>query len=162
MKLASRKIVSVGAQRRMQMQAARAGAPALRERFPQVTTVRIDLRFEERNGRTPSPQQHTLFPAARAFFRFACPCAECDGDFDLTAAVDALAGSLGTAKRPAQSAASGQMRCEGWRARDRAGSRPCTIELEYSLRVGGAGEADEAASQPAQPALPPAEKRAHR
>jgi hypothetical protein len=158
-KLASRKVVSVGAQRRMQMQAARAGAPALRERFPQVARLSIDLRFEERNGRTPSPQQHTLFPAARAFFRFACPCAECDGDFDLTAAVDALAGAAGTGRRPAEAAASGRLQCEGWRARDRAGSRPCSIELQYSLRLGGASETDE---PQLQPTLPPVEKRAHR
>ncbi|MFO1400824.1 MAG: hypothetical protein U1F30_06380 [Steroidobacteraceae bacterium] len=145
MKLASRKAASVGAQRRMQMQTARANAPAVRERFPHLARLSVELRFDERNGRPPSPQQHTLFPAARAFFRFACPCAECDGDFDLTAAVAALAESPRTGAHPARAAASGELQCEGWRARDRAGSRPCTIGLQYCLRV-GEPEAAEASS----------------
>ena len=82
MKLATRKAVGTGAQRRLQLQSARASAPALRERLPQVATLRFELRFEVPDGRTPSPQQHTLYPAARAFFRFACPCSECDPSCD--------------------------------------------------------------------------------
>ena len=38
-------------------------------------------------------QLHTLFPSANAFFRFACPCAECDGEFDLTTTIKTLAAS---------------------------------------------------------------------
>ena len=139
MKLATRKAVSVSVQRRLQLQTARVRAPAMRERFPQVTTLRFELRFEERAGRTPSPQQHTLYPAARAFFRFACPCSECDGDFDLGTVVSGLVNELGEARHPATGAAAGQLACEGMRARDRAGGRPCTIDLHYRLSVGAAG-----------------------
>ncbi|MFO1400114.1 MAG: hypothetical protein U1F30_02680 [Steroidobacteraceae bacterium] len=138
MKLATRKSIGISAQRRLQLQSARARSPTLRDRFPQVTTLRIELRFEERNGRTPSPQQHTLYPAARAFFRFACPCAECDGDFDLGPAVVALVGELSEARHAVAGAASGPMPCEGWRARERASSRPCTISQHYRLSLGAA------------------------
>lgn len=139
MKLATRKAVGTGAQRRLQLQSARASAPALRERLPQVATLRFELRFEVPDGRTPSPQQHTLYPAARAFFRFACPCSECDGDFDLGPAVLALVGGLSESRRAETGAVSGRMPCEGWRARDRAGGRPCTSVLDYRLSAGVAG-----------------------
>jgi len=139
-KLASRKALGISAQRRMQMQSARAASAALRDRFPQVTTLRFELRFEDRDGRPPSPQQHTLYPAARAFFRFACPCSECDGDFDLGPAVTALVGELSESRRAVTGAVSGQLGCEGWRARERANSRPCTIELHYRLSLGAASQ----------------------
>jgi hypothetical protein len=139
-KLAARKTISVGAQRRAQMQAARAGAPALRDRFPQIGRLCIELDFENRGGITPSPQQHTLHPAARAFFRFPCPCAECDGDFDLTTAIMAVLEQPEPRGRRTARVASGRLQCEGWRARDRATGRPCTIELRYRLSVDTASE----------------------
>ncbi|MCC7410590.1 MAG: hypothetical protein IT495_03000 [Gammaproteobacteria bacterium] len=139
MKLATRKSAGVGVQRRLQMQSARTRAAALREFFPQVATLRFELRFEEPGGRPLSPQQHTLYPAARAFFRFACPCAECDGDFDLTTVVTTLVNDLSRPGRAVTGAAGGELRCEGWRARERATARPCTIELHYRLSVGATG-----------------------
>ena len=62
----------------------------LRDVFPDVDQLRIELIFNDTSAYTPSPQLHTLYPAAPAFFRFACPCADCDGDFDLTGAVASL------------------------------------------------------------------------
>ena len=140
MKLATRKAVGISAQRRLQLQSARAGAPVLRDRFPQVSALRIELRFEERGGITPSPQQHTLYPAARAYFRFACPCAECDGDFDLSPAIAAVLEPAKATARGGDRAVSGHLACEGWRARERASGRPCTIELHYRLSVGAANQ----------------------
>jgi len=55
-----------------------------------VGQLRIELVFDDVNAHRPSPQQHTLFPAAAAFYRFVCPCTDCDGDFDLKPAVTAL------------------------------------------------------------------------
>lgn len=140
MKLAARKTVSAGVQRRTQMQTARAAAPALRERFPQIGRLCIELDFAHPGGITPSPQQHTLHPAARAFFRFPCPCAECDGDFDLTNVVMAVLKQPEPRGRHATRMASGQLQCEGWHARDRATGRACTIELHYRLSMDGADE----------------------
>ncbi|MCC7464304.1 MAG: hypothetical protein IT480_17815 [Gammaproteobacteria bacterium] len=138
MKLATRKVVGISAQRRLQLQAARAGAPTLRERFPHIGTVRIELRFEEPGGITPSPQQHTLYPSARAFFRFACPCAECDGDFDLAPAIAAMLVPAGPQGPGAGRPVSGRLSCEGWRARERANGRPCPTELHYRLSMSAA------------------------
>ncbi len=133
MKLATRKPVNHGEQRRSRLLSERARAASLREAFPHVTAIRIELRFDDRSENVPSPQLHTLYPAARAFFRFACPCAECDGDFDLAPAVHAL---LDGAERTAAGgglSARGRMLCQGIRARDRASCRPCPVELNYRL-----------------------------
>jgi hypothetical protein len=134
-KLATRKAVGISQQRRMQLQSARASAPALRDSYPQVTMLHLEMRFEDRDGKTPSPQQHTLYPAARAFFRFACPCADCDGDFDLGPAVATLVGELDDSGRSTASTVSGRLPCEGWHARERPSSRPCAIELHYRLKI---------------------------
>jgi hypothetical protein len=136
MKLATRKAVSVSEQRRNRLQSDRARAMALRDTFPHVGTVRIELNFDDRSGNAPSPQQHTLYPSARAFFRFACPCAECDGDFDLAPAVTALLNDTSRSRRAADRSARGQLQCEGIRARDRATSRPCPVVLDYRLTIG--------------------------
>jgi hypothetical protein len=136
MKLATRKSVSISEQRRNRLQSDRARAQALRDSFPHVGTVRIELRFDDRSENAPSPQLHTLYPSARAFFRFACPCAECDGDFDLAPAVTALLNEAGRSRRPADRTARGQLQCQGIRSRDRASSRPCPIELSYQLTAG--------------------------
>jgi hypothetical protein len=109
---------------------------ALRDTFPNVGAVHIDLRFVDHNGIAPSAQRHTLYPAARAFFRFACPCAECDGDFNLAPAVNSLVQENDRSRRATDRAVRGQLNCEGVRARDRASSRPCTIELHYQLTAG--------------------------
>ncbi len=136
MKLATRKSVSISEQRRNRMQSDRARAQPLRDKFPHVGTVRIELKFDDRSEHSPSPQLHTLYPAARAFFRFACPCAECDGDFDLAPAVTALLNDAARSKRPADRTVRGQLQCQGVRLRDRVSSRPCPIELDYRLTVG--------------------------
>jgi len=136
MKLATRKAVSISEQRRNRLQSDRARALALRDTFPHVGTVRIELTFNDQSENAPSPQLHTLYPGARAFFRFACPCAECDGDFDLAPAVTALLNEAGRSRRAADRSVRGQLHCQGVRLRDRATSRPCPIELDYRLTAG--------------------------
>jgi hypothetical protein len=130
---ASRKVESVSEQRRQQLQADRAKAPAMRDTFPQAGVVHIELNFDDRNGRVPSPQMHSLYPGARAFFRFVCPCADCDGDFDLKSAVTALIRSGPTSKRHAGRSSAGQLHCQGTRLRDSHHSAPCRMELSFRL-----------------------------
>lgn len=142
MKLAARKPVNHGEQRRIRLLSERARAASLREAFPHVAAIRIELRFDDRSENLPSPQLHTLYPAARAFFRFACPCAECDGDFDLAPAVHALLDDANRAAAGADLSARGRLSCQGIRARDRASGRPCPLELSYRLTISAPTPAD--------------------
>ncbi|HEY1724569.1 MAG TPA: hypothetical protein VGF89_04030 [Steroidobacteraceae bacterium] len=131
MKVAIRKSVNSATQRRELMLSERNRAAALRRAYPEVTQLRIELVFSDLTDHTPSPQQHILYPAAPAFFRFACPCADCDADFDLMPAVAKLLD--GPAGRKRAATASGQMSCHGVRLRDRAGSSACSMQLKFQL-----------------------------
>ncbi len=133
MKLASRKTISVSEQRRNNLQLERARAVAVRDMYPALGQLQVSLVFNDGSLRTPSPQSHTFFPAARAFFRFTCPCAECDGNFDLREPVSELVTSLSRSRRGAARQTKGRLSCEGVRLRDRVGSRPCPMKLEYEL-----------------------------
>jgi hypothetical protein len=105
-------------------------AATLLARYPQTELVRIELIFSDAAARTPpSPQLHTLYPAAPAFFRFACPVAECDGDFDLTEAVAAIVANAQARKRVA--VVEGKLGCTGLRLRH----TPCPMQLSYTLRA---------------------------
>lgn len=133
MKLASRKTLNIGEQRRNSLQLERQKAVALRESYPSVGHLQVLLVFADGGPHTPSPQSHTFYPAARAFFRFACPCAECDGDFDLSASVAALLADPPLSRRRAARTVRGRLSCEGVRLRDRVGSRSCAMTLEYQI-----------------------------
>ena len=99
--------------------------------YPRIKQLRIEFSFEDRSPFGLSPQAHTLYPAANAFFRFACPCAECDGEFDLSKAVKGLL------ERPSGSRGSSQVSdlwpCEGVRRREQSTATPCTLILKYRL-----------------------------
>jgi hypothetical protein len=73
MKLASRKIASPIEQRRDRRLHDRERAPPLRQLFPQLGLVRLEMVFADPTHAAPSSQAHTFYGAARAFFRFACP-----------------------------------------------------------------------------------------
>jgi hypothetical protein len=117
-------------QRRDLLLVARARAQSLRQVFTNVAELRIELVF---SGVVPmpSPQLHTLYPAAPAFFRFVCPCAQCDGDFDLSELVSALVER--TAACTQSDVASGQLACQGIQFRDKQGQKGCPMELRYHL-----------------------------
>lgn len=114
--------------RREQMLRERAQTSPLRSVFPQVGQLRVELAFSDTRAQSPSPQVHTLYPAAPAFFRFACPCADCDGDFDLTTAVKSLLNGALTRQRTA----SGQAACDGARFRGPADTM-CSMQLAFRL-----------------------------
>jgi hypothetical protein len=100
----------------------RTGALAMRERYPQLTALQVDFDFSDRAEYLPSPQVTVFHPPAPAYFRFACPYNDCDGEFDLTKAVD-----LAVSSRDGQ--ARGQVHCGGTRHRGVA----CTLCLEYTI-----------------------------
>ncbi len=129
MRLAAAKSPKGAVPRREQMLNERARSAPMRRIFPQIEQLRIELAFGDTRGLPPSPQVHTLYPAAAAFFRFACPYADCDGDFDLTDVVVALAkGGVLTSR--------GQLFCDGTRRDRLPGHAACSIRLDYRLTSG--------------------------
>ena len=136
MKVPSRKTVSVSEQRRYDLQADRAQASTVRESFPEVCLIEIDLNFAETPTPIPSPQRHSLYPPARAFFRFACPCADCDGEFDLGTAVLELVKVASSKNRTSSRSISAQRRCQGTRWRDSNHSEACCVALTFQVIVG--------------------------
>jgi len=127
MKLASISPAAARQQRREQWRRDRAAALALRIVFPTVQQLRLELTFQDAPSCTPAPQSHVLHPPARAFFEFPCPYADCDGQFDLTGAVnDALT-------HPAHQA-QGVLECSGMRPTQNIGSKqPCQLHLNYTV-----------------------------
>lgn len=113
--------------RREQMLYERARSAPMRDAFPKFEQLRFELAFHATRSLQPSPQVHTLYPAAAAFFRFACPCADCNGDFDLTEHVVALAKAAVTASR-------GQLVCNGTRRDRPLGSAACSVRLDYRIK----------------------------
>ena len=100
----------------------RAAAPALRARYPKVASLQVDFDFSDRTEFLPSPQVTVFHPPARAYFCFACPYSDCDGEFDLTRTVDLMLSGQ-------EPRVDGQLSCAGTRHR---GIR-CTLCLEYSV-----------------------------
>jgi hypothetical protein len=120
--------------RREQLMSERMRAAPVHKLFPRVEQLRIELVFHDPMNRlpSPSPQSHTLYSAASAFFRFACPCADCDGDFDLTDAVTALV-STGV-PREGSAHSSGCLGCQGTRFRHHNKLETgCGMQLRFQL-----------------------------
>jgi hypothetical protein len=122
MKLAPSHAAAARGERTELLRRDRAAAKALRSVFPAVEQLRLDMRFEGTKANTPTSQSHELYPAARAFFTFPCAYADCDGQFDLTAAVSAL-----LAKRSLS--AEGVLECRG----NRASGQSCSLRLLYKI-----------------------------
>jgi len=100
----------------------RIGAPMLRTRFPGLLSLHLDFDFSDQSDQLPSPQTTVLHPPAPAYFCFACPYSDCDGEFDLTNEVNVVLNARDTQT-------SGQIRCAG----TRQGGAACTLCLEYSV-----------------------------
>jgi hypothetical protein len=134
MKLAARKNSTATLARREQLLSEHLRAEPLRKIFPGFEQLRIELLFHDPQTHLPppSPQLRTLFPAAPAFFRFACPCADCDGEFDLTDAVTTL--MTNPASRTRATSFSGQLSCKGVRFRDHVVHQSsCSMQVSFQL-----------------------------
>lgn len=109
-------------------------AEPLRKLFPEIEQLRIELVFSDPKTHLaqPSPQLRTLFSAAPAFFRFSCPCADCDGDFNLTDAVTSMIAS--SAGRKHAVSLTGHLSCHGVRFRDHPVLHSsCPMQLSFQL-----------------------------
>ena len=106
----------------------RATAQQLRVMYPQFASLRLEFVFAESNPEVVPPAPHLLVmhPPTQAYFVFACPCADCDGEFDLTSAVADLA-------RSPEQRAHGCLKCSGQRIRDKNGRAPCELTLGYVI-----------------------------
>jgi len=125
-KLAPLSAAAARQERTEQLRRSRATAQVLRSAFPAVEQLRLDMRFEGAAANTPAPQSHVLYPAARAFFAFPCPYADCDGQFDLTAAVSAA-----LAERSDRT--EGVLECSGARIGGGASRHPCQLRLLHTI-----------------------------
>jgi hypothetical protein len=112
--------------RREALRRSRATALALREAFPEVEHLRLEFVFRGPGSAIPATQSHTLYAAARAFFQFPCPYADCDGQFDLSGAVKA---ALVDPTHPA----TGELECSGKRAVRIGASELCRLHLNYTV-----------------------------
>jgi hypothetical protein len=97
--------------------------------YPQFAEVRVALEFHDGGQRTPSPQSFSYFPAANGFFRYACPCHSCSGEFDLTGQVEELARKVGRAPR----VRSLDLACEGLRTAAADTQSVCPISVRVLL-----------------------------
>jgi len=100
----------------------RLAAPLLRMRYPQLATLQLDFEFSDRTEFLPSPQVTVFHPPARAYFCFACPYSDCDGEFNLTGQVDLVVNAR-------EERSEGQLRCSG----TRHGGAACSLCLEYTV-----------------------------
>lgn len=126
MKLEPPKLRQARLQRQDMWRRERAATPTMRNAFPRVEQLRLELKFVEGGPRLPADQAHTMHPAAQAFFAFPCPYTDCDGRFDLSAAVtEALSKSAHRRE--------GEIACTGHRLSDGASDRTCGLRLRYVL-----------------------------
>lgn len=105
----------------------RIAAQPLRRVYPRMAQLRLEFSFDDGSALPPASQLHTLHPPAAAFFRFPCPFADCDGQFDLTAEVAEAAGL----KAPRE--VTRRFECQGVRARDRLTGHRCGLKLECTI-----------------------------
>jgi hypothetical protein len=104
----------------------RAAAKTMREAYPKLAQMRIDLTFLEPVARVPAAQSHVMHPPARAFFQFPCPYAACEGRFDLSPAANLI--FSGTAARK-----TGNLECTGLRPKGSALKQPCGVQARYTI-----------------------------
>lgn len=104
----------------------RAATAALRQKFPEFSTLRFQLGFHDNGPFPPAPQVSVMHPPANAYFLFPCPYSDCDGEFDLTPAVTAMAKEQG-------SQCDGKMGCSGHRAVDKKTKSPCALTMEFRV-----------------------------
>jgi hypothetical protein len=106
----------------------RLAAKELRVQYPQFSTIRVDLVFDDEASQPPAPQSIVLHPPARAYFVYPCPYASCSGEFDLAANVDHIA-------EQGKTRSAGHTKCNGERHGPQ-GKGPCALHIKYSIAVG--------------------------
>ncbi|MGC4027551.1 MAG: hypothetical protein QM696_01575 [Steroidobacteraceae bacterium] len=104
-------------------------AAVLRDMYPQLAEVRIELVFQDGTTRPPSSQSFCCFPAARGFFRYACPCHSCSGEFDLSGHVAELVRKASSRERTRRENVS----CTGERTQEAGARTACPIRAQVLI-----------------------------
>lgn len=104
-------------------------AAPLREIYPQLANVRVEIEFDDGTPRKPSPQAFSYFPGARGFFRYACPCHTCSGEFDLSEHVAELVAGPGRTQRSSNV----RIICPGQRTLEAGAESNCPILAEVRV-----------------------------
>ncbi len=104
-------------------------APSLRQLYPQLAEVRVEFEFEDGTERAPSDLSFAYFPAARAFFRYACPCHTCNGEFDLIAQIAGLVERPGNPRRTSRITQS----CTGHRLQASGDDGGCPVKARIRV-----------------------------
>jgi len=120
---------SYGQQREAQRRAY-AEALSVRERFPKLERLTIEMMFRDvKLLGTYSPQMRRFGAAAKAFFAFGCPRTLClHGGFDLDPIIQRLFESD-------RAKSSGTLQCQGWLHPSRTDNTRCRLELHYALQL---------------------------
>ncbi len=126
MRLSTSSPAAVRQERADRLRRDRAAALKLRSAYPEIQQIRFDLEFQGNGANTPAPQSHVLHPPAQAFFTFSCPHSDCDGQFNLTDAVDA-------ARAEPSHRAEGVLECSGVRAWGVALKQTCALRVVYRI-----------------------------
>lgn len=89
------------------------------------------MEFEFRDGTSsaPSAQAFSYFPGAKGFFRYACPCHACSGEFDLSTEIAELAAGMDGSRR----SRSVNVACAGERAGNPAGLASCPVHARVRI-----------------------------
>ncbi len=106
----------------------------LREEFPRIEQLTLQLSFTDASGPSSySAQTHTFAPAATAFFDIACPSSMCmGGGFDLASVIWRLSTRAGEET-------SGRLDCQGRDSTDERDPHYCPVHLHYRVTVSYAG-----------------------
>jgi len=107
-----------------------AQALSVRERFPRLERLTIDMAFRDvKLLKTYSPQMRSFGAAAKAFFAFGCPRTLClQGGFDLDPIIQRLFESD-------RAKSSGTLQCQGWLHASRSDNTRCRLELNYAVQL---------------------------
>lgn len=128
MKLARRKKASSAELRLDQLRQARIDAPTLRQFLPEAAQVWVELAFDA-DARLAQPARvFTIYPAAQAYFVYACPFGDCDGTYDLNEPVFAML-------RAHSCQSSGALQCVGHKSRLAAPGPQCGLGMAYAVGV---------------------------
>lgn len=111
-----------------QLRKGRAAAETLRTVCPDASSVRVELVFHSPLGEPHVPQMYSMFPPAKAYFVYSCPCGDCDGLFDMeTVGLQML--------RARRTHSAGTITCAGRRSFEGTVGRPCQMRVDYSITL---------------------------
>lgn len=117
-----------------EMRKRRSESGTLRDVSPTATRLTVNLSLLPLSAPPHAAQSFVLYPAARAFFEYACPYGDCGGIYDLSA-------EAGRVLAQDRKRVSGTIECAGTRSRAGSQKVPCGLRVSYSISVERAAEA---------------------